>query len=499
MGFTLGYKFSSLIPLAQFFSTDQNNQKHTHLLSSKIFNLMRIPFAVISLFVANVYSLTLVQPEATPEPSLVATTDSSEPSQHLFKRMKEVIINKQHAQNQAQKTASSSSDTPPPAWYRTVNGQVEIVKPTVIAGVTISAKPPKTTDPLQEWVSLNKEGLPKTIKPEIKNGRTKKGHPDYSTYFQSATTITFNKEQLKAHNMAEDEVFTEVRYIEESDLEDHVLNPIIRCTPARYKKKGIAKDVSTEPFCTPEDDVRLKLDKTHFITWYSRYFAPEVQKVRIHLSYVQESAKQKGWKKRDLVDLDEEDDIDYTPFDKRSKVLEHGGKVKEGFFVSDWVSNEDGYYPLTIIEEWFPKNAYEKKVLISLQPDNVPDDEFNVLTDSIVVEFWKGSNVAKGDFLDLQRQEEKHVHKYLTGDNIEEGIDYEEYLVMMTLPTCVVIAAFGMWLFVRINRFDLSHLKKKKFAREKTTHRMIPFVSKKKKNYESLPLSNMDVGGSKRD
>jgi len=460
---------------------------------------MKLPLALVSLFVVNACSLTLTQPVATPEPSLAFSTALSEPTQHLFKRQKEVIINKDHAKHQAQKTSSSSSIKPPDPWYRTVDGQVEIVRPTVIAGVTISAKPPKTTDPLQEWVSLDKTGKPKTIRPEIKNGRTKKGRPDYSTYFQSATTVTYNKEQLKAHNMAEDEVFEEVIQIEESDLEDHLLNPIIRCTPDRYKKKGIAKDVLTEPFCTPEDDVRLILDKTHFITWYSRYFAPEVKKVRIHLSNVKESAKQKGFKKRDLDDLNEADDIDYTPFDKRSKVLEHGGKVKEGFFVSEWVSNEDGFYPLTIIQDWFPKNVYEKKVLISLQPDNVPDDEFNVLTDSIVVEFWKGAKVGKGEFADLQRQEEKHVNKYLTGDNIEEGIDYEEYIVMMTLPTCVVIAAFGMWLFVRINRFDLSHLKKKKFAREKTTHRMIPFVSKKKRNYESLPLSNMDIGGSKRD
>ncbi|KAI5953981.1 hypothetical protein CANMA_004820 [Candida margitis] len=462
---------------------------------------MKVPFAFISLCIANAYALTLAQPEATPDPTLALTTESSEPTQHLFKRMREVINNKNYAQNQAKKTSSSSTGPPPAPWYRTVDGQVEIVRPTVIAGVTISAKPPKTTDPLQEWVSLDKTGKPKTIKPEIKNGRTKKGHPDYSTYFQSATTVTFNKEQLKAHNMAEDEIYTEVQYIEESDLENHLLNPIIRCTPDRYKKKGIAKDVSTEPFCTPEDDVRLVMDQTHFITWYSRYFSPKVNNVRIHLSNIKVNAKQKGWKKRDLDDIDEEDVTDDTPLlDKRSKVLEHGGQIKEGFFVSEWVSNEDGFYPLTVLEEWFPKNVFEKKVLISLQPDNVPDEEFDVAkADSIVVEFWKGSKVGKGEFLDLQRQEEKQLNRYLTGNNVEEGIDYEEYLIMMTLPTCVVIAAFGMWLFVRINKFDFSHLKKRKFARDKTTHRMIPFVSKKKRDFESLPLNNLDVGGTKRD
>ena len=32
------------------------------------------------------------------------------------------------------------------------------------------------------------------------------GRPDYSTWFQTATTIVYNKEQLKAHNMADDEI-----------------------------------------------------------------------------------------------------------------------------------------------------------------------------------------------------------------------------------------------------------------------------------------------------
>lgn len=163
--FFLFYFFNGIKTKKPFYNSSPDN---------KTFPSMKLPLALVSLFVVNACSLTLTQPVATPEPSLAFSTALSEPTQHLFKRQKEVIINKDHAKHQAQKTSSSSSIKPPDPWYRTVDGQVEIVRPTVIAGVTISAKPPKTTDPLQEWVSLDKTGKPKTIRPEIKNGRTKK-------------------------------------------------------------------------------------------------------------------------------------------------------------------------------------------------------------------------------------------------------------------------------------------------------------------------------------
>ncbi|KAI3404402.2 hypothetical protein KGF56_002799 [Candida oxycetoniae] len=456
---------------------------------------------------SHVYAVTLSLAEQTPEPSPTVSSLLEPREHHLDKRIKDVIINKDYAKNQAAKTATTSSDKPPSNWVRTVNGRTEIVHPTVIAGITISAKPPKTTDGLEVWVSLKNDGSPKVIKPELKNGRTKKGRPDYSTYFQTAVTKVYNKEELKAHNMKEDELFTEVIHIEEADLEDHLLNPLIRCTPERYKKTGLAKDKSTEPFCTPKDDERLIKDKTYFVTWYSRFFDPSVEKVRIHLNNVKESYKQKGFRKRNLLGDEEEvedeedendnDIIDYTPFDKRSKVLEYGGKVQESFFVSDWISNEEGFYPLTILEEWIG-NKYEKKVLISIQPDNIPDEEFNVLSNPVVVEFSKGVVVNKEHLVDLKKLDEKYKNRHM-GIEIEEGIDYEKYMTIITLPMCVIIAAFGMWIFVTINKVDLSKVKKRKFARERTTHRRIPFVSKKKKDYEALPMSTMDLGETKND
>lgn len=59
------------------------------------------------------------------------------------------------------KEKETTSEEPKP-WIRTVySTKVEIVTPTVIAGVTFSAKPLATPDPLQPWVSLQKDGRPK--------------------------------------------------------------------------------------------------------------------------------------------------------------------------------------------------------------------------------------------------------------------------------------------------------------------------------------------------
>ena len=70
-------------------------------------------------------------------------------------------------------------------------------------------------------------------------------------------------------------------------------------------------------------------------------------------------------------------------------------------FTSDWISNDQGYFPLYIDENWFG-SEYWRKVLISIQPDNIPDEEFNVLQNSIVVEIWKGVKVSKDHLTDLK-------------------------------------------------------------------------------------------------
>ncbi|KAG7665537.1 uncharacterized protein J8A68_000939 [[Candida] subhashii] len=456
-------------------------------------------------------SITLGTANALQLPHIAQETPAPEP--RLMKRMRDVIINKEYAKQQELKKAKelglTSSNNIPPKWVRTVGDIVEIVQPTVIEGVTFSAKPPATTNGLEPWVTLKDDGSPKTIKPQVKNGITKNAWPTYGTWYQTATTKVWTKEELRAHNMADDEVFEEVIYVEEGDLHDHNLSPLIRCVPDRYKKKGIGRDLTTEPFCTPKDNAQWRKDKTYFITWYSRYFGDGVKNVRFHLSHIKESARYKGLKKReDEVEGDElveeavvkRDDDKEVSLDKRSAVLQQGGKISEySFYSSDWTSNEQGFFPIFIDKSWFGKE-YVRKVLLSIQPDDISDEDFDHYKDSIVVEISQGSKVSKGHLEDLKKLEEKYANRHL-GESIEveEGIDYEKYILMMTMPTCVILAAFGMYIFVTINKVDLSGLKKRKFARERTTHRRIPFKRKNDNPYSPLPQYNSELNTLKHD
>lgn len=410
-----------------------------------------------------------------------AVAMAAEPT--LQKRFKEKIVAEGYRKQQEALSSSSTSVTQTP-WVRTItvdsSEHVEIITPTVIAGVTFSAKPPKTTDGLEPWISLNKDGSPKTIKPQLKNGRTKNASPTYGTYFATATTVTYNKEQLKAHNMAEDEIFTEVQYVDEDPLE-HSLNPLMRCTPNSYSKKGVGKDKSTEPFCFPRDNSVLKVDKSYFITWYSRFFEEDVQNVRVHLSHVKEAPMQKGWKRDNVEESVEKKGIlpfliSLPSFMKRSSVIEQGGSIESAsFYISDWLPKSTGYLPVTILREW-TSSEYYKKVLISIQPDNVEDEDFDHLANSIVVEFAQGAKVSKEYMEDLKKLDAKYAGEY----EVIPGPDYEKYYIIMGMPTAVALAALLMYFFVWANKgqTDLSHLKKKRFARGNTTRKMLSFKKK---------------------
>ncbi|KAM9919554.1 hypothetical protein OXX59_007856 [Metschnikowia pulcherrima] len=432
-------------------------------------------------------ALSLAFASAAPNQEFRVASVDAQPTDGpvLEKRFKDVIVNKHYKELESLRAHGSVSATNTlKPWVRTIYGsKVEIVTPTVVAGVTISAKPPATTNGLEPWISLNKDGSPKTIKPKMKNGVIKDKSPDYGTYFQTATTVRYTKEELQAHNMKEDEVFDEETYIEE-DLTYRSLNPIIRCTPESYKMKGLGKDKSPEPFCFPRDNTRLYQERTYFVTWYHRFFADSVKNVKLHLSYVRESARQKGTK-RDLI----EGDLISSDLTKRSTIIEQGGSLGEAsFFASEWMPKEEGIFPIEINPDWLQEEYY-KKVLISLQPDNVSDDEFDHMSNFIVIEIAQRAKVAKGHAEDITKQEERQRMKALYGDSydVEEGIDYEKYIIIMTMPTCVLLAVVFMYLFVWYNSrdHDLSFLKKVKFAKKKSTK--LPFRRKKESKYTELP------------
>ncbi|CCF57396.1 hypothetical protein KAFR_0C04050 [Kazachstania africana CBS 2517] len=345
-------------------------------------------------------------------------------------------------------------------WLRTIySTKAEIVTPTVIAGVTFSAKPAATPDPLEPWVSLNKDGSPKTIKPELKNGRTKNPHPEYSTYFQTASVRTFSYEELKAHNMDPNDVYEEEVFIDE-DKTYVSLNPIIRCTPERYFMKGSANDISSQPFCTPRENTSWKVGKTYFVSWFTRFFEDEfsgevVENVRVHLSYVKEKASEKGFHKRD---------------------------IPATFFSSEWLKNVDGMYGIEIDGDWL-QGQYERKIVVSVQPSNIPDEEFNPLENGVLLYMIQGSKVSKYSKEELALQ--------------DAGISNDKwYYVALSIPTMVIFALVCIYFFLHYNGKyrDFSDVTQAALGKR---HRVLGEVSKMKKfrkmknhKYSELPSYN---------
>lgn len=354
------------------------------------------------------------------------------------------------------KHKTTTSEVPKP-WLRTIySTKKEIVTPTVIAGVTFSAKPQPTKDPLQPWISLDKQGLPKTIKPKMKNGRTENASPDYSTYFKTATTKTYSYEEVQAHNMDPNESHVEEEFVDEDDTYVS-LNPIIRCTPERYSNKGPAKNIPSEPFCTPRENSQLKVGKTYFISWFTRFFeeatGDNVEKVRLHLMYVVEKAHEKGYNKRELP---------------------------AAFFSSEWVDNVDGIYPLEIMEEWL-QSKYERQVLLALQPSHIPDEEFQPLEHGMLIKIILGSKVFKTTKEQLALEDAG-----ISNDSV--------YYVILTMPLVVVVACVGMYFFLYLNKDkrDISDVRRYVLSKK---HRVIgkfkdmkKFKNVKNHKYDELPL-----------
>ncbi|CAN3502362.1 PMA1 stabilization in the Golgi protein 1 [Diutina catenulata] len=383
-------------------------------------------------------------------------------------------VNKEYQKLQEQKEnlekgITSTSDEPPSPWVYTQSDDVKrIITPTVVGTVTLFTQPPKKDADLAPWVSLKKNGEPKMIKPKRAGDGVKNGPPDYGTWFATPTTV-------------EHEIDGEVHAIKEMvdrNEEEHRFDPVLRCTPERYGKKGVAKNQETKPFCTPIDEGKPYLvNETYFITWYSGFYKNEedddrvAEKVKLHISGVKQAAHRVGL--------------------KRSVELDAGGKVlATPVFTSDWISNTRGWYALKINEEWLGKME-ERKLLLSLQPDYMDDEEFNHVENHVVIGVRRKTIKTKDKNVDLDKMQQKMANKYLGLDIEEDEDSYEKYYVALTIPTAVCLAGLFMYLFVFINRksTDLSGVRRRTFARENTTKKKLPW-KKKTAGYTELPQYN---------
>lgn len=360
--------------------------------------------------------------------------------------------------------------------------------------ITISAKPTATLDQLNShlrpWVSINKDGTPKTIKPKLVNGHEVKngGYDllDYSTYFMKETTKTFSYEEMgKPKGMDPDETEVEVVKELEDPLFEWDLNPIMRCFPGNfnkmnpknqivYKQDKNNKDAETnvqltsEPFCAPKENTVWKMGKTYFTHWYYKFFFDSIneeyaEKVKIHLTYITESYKDQGMNKRELS----EDQL--------------------SFWSSDWISNKQGYLPI-YINETFLKNDFEEKILLTIQPDYMSDVEFHPLMtelNPVKLSIIRGTKIVKQNGDDLEFKHwgtEKQQSKYGKGKTVLE--------IIIIIPCVVLVAFICMFIFVKVNgkNRDFSFVKKLKGSKLKKNINLNRFKNHK---YEELPMHDM--------
>lgn len=341
--------------------------------------------------VALISAVAIVKPTqvvATASISTATTLEAivTEAPDRLFKR--KVIPSK-----------TSTSLSLPSPWLRTISSTVvQMVTPTIVGGVTFSAKPKNVDTPLP-WLSIQPNGFVKTIMPKVKDGITKNASPTYGNYFDIPVTSTISLGALFEEHKGTDKTHEEVNYIPDPNVADRRLNPIMRCTPDRYfKKKIIDTKVIQKPFCSPSHATNIIVGETHWITWYTRFF-PNAKKVRLHMAYI-EKGKNGHLKKRDELQED-------------------------AFFTTEWLDNLDGVYPLEITPDEL-LGAPMQNVILSIQPDYVDDEDHSLVNGTELV------------FRRYPLKQKKIKKLQLESQNNDSAL-----YVALTIPTVIVVFVCG--------------------------------------------------------
>ncbi|VVT49312.1 uncharacterized protein SAPINGB_P002208 [Magnusiomyces paraingens] len=211
-------------------------------------------------------------------------------------------------------------------WTSTLaNGGYELVTETIIDAVTISAQPPTTTDNSKTttWVSVDNSGIPIAITPTIVT-------PGGETYSTSPTAPT-------------------------SYPTPNAIPPVIRCFGDRVPAANSGSSSNNPPgypFCTPRNGTEMIVGETYWLTWDPTYWGSpnDIKFVKIYARY--------------LPSDNNEDQV----------------------FITDWVSNADGYFPLTILDDYRIRgtNGYMFVNLMPLVPDNTISTKVGTVSGPII-------------------------------------------------------------------------------------------------------------------
>ncbi|KAF5092907.1 hypothetical protein D0Z03_002643 [Geotrichum reessii] len=282
-------------------------------------------------------------------------------------------------------------------WTSThANGVKELVTATIIDGVTISASPAKNTD---------------NSKPTPWNSLDGSGIPIMVT----PTIVKAGGETISASPVPP------TNYPKPS-----AIPPVLRCFGNRVPEsnKGSSRIAPGYPFCSPLNGTEWIVGETYWITWDPTYWGgSDITQVKIFARF-----------------LPIDDDSDFV-------------------FETDWISNADGYFPLTVLSDYRIRNT-DGYMFINMRPlVSVGSDADHTGTVSgPIIKVIKNKNEAQTVISRLPSDNRKN-----SITNGKSGISHGQLAAAIVVPIVFVMMICGLgyyWFVLRRRAINHANIQK---------------------------------------
>lgn len=281
-------------------------------------------------------------------------------------------------------------------WTSTLaNGALELVTMTIIDGVTISAPAPTTTDKSKPtpWVSVDGSGIPIAVTPTILTA----GGSTVSTSPSPPTSYPT----------------------------PNAIPPVLRCFGDRVPASntdGKSTNPPGYPFCSPRNGTEMLVGETYWLTWDPTYWGAnnDIKFVKIYARY--------------LPSKNNEDQV----------------------FITDWISNADGYFPLTVLDDYRIRgtNGYMFINLTPLVPDNSVATRVGTVSGPIIRVIASVSD-AQTTISRLPSDNNKNTKNNNGGGGISKGA--LTAAIVVPIVFVILMAGLGYYWFVLRRQSILAH------------------------------------------
>lgn len=345
---------------------------------------------ILSVLAAASAASAATLPVITPSPSLAPNTKNQRIDQQFATLVKRA--------NNGQVPLAQS------VWTSTLpNGALQLVTATTIDGVTISASPASKTDSAKAtpWVSIDGSGVPVMVTPSIVSA----GGETVSASPVPPTAVNGKRYPTPA-----------------------AVPPVLRCfgdrVPPDRSQPQNARSAPGYPFCSPLNGTEWIVGETYWITWDPTYW---------------------GSSSANANNDDNSKSITHVRIFARSLPINDN---EDKVFTTDWIPNADGYFPLTILNEYKIENTngYMFINMAPLVPAGIGSDVDHVGTVSgPIIRVIRSKSEALHPITRVPSDNRRHQ----TGSS-SSGLSKGQLVAAILLPIIValVLAGFAYHWFV---------------------------------------------------